>query len=341
MPGYILFRYLLSRRYAPLRLNWRCYDSRLWFSSAATDIVATHITLRQIEYFISVANTGQISRSSSLSNVSQSSMTVALQNLEDAVGLPLLQRHAKGVRLTEAGERFLRHVQQATLSIDHAVLAAQEEPDQIAGSVRIGMTETISAYLMPALISTISQRFANLEIQIVERDRQTIEQGLVDRELDIALLLVSNTALLPELKSETMLRSPRRLWTTPDHPLQEAQRVTLEDVAQENYLLLDMDEHVQTVGKYWGKYGVQPRVRMQSKSIEAVRSLVALGQGVTILSDLVYRPWSLEGNRISRRDLSVAIPTMDVGAVWSRSGTVSTQAKAVLELFRSWKRSAL
>jgi len=307
----------------PLTLNRRCYDSRLWFSSAAANIVATHITLRQIEYFISVANTGQISRSSSLSNVSQSSMTVALQNLEDAVGVPLLQRHAKGVRLTEAGERFLRHVQQATLSIDHAVLAAQEEPDQIAGSVRVGMTETISAYLMPALISAISQRFSNLEIQIVERDRQTIEQGLVNRELDIALLLVSNTALLP------------------DHPLQEAQRVTLEDVAQENYLLLDMDEHVQTVGKYWGKYGIQPRVRMQSKSIEAVRSLVALGQGVTILSDLVYRPWSLEGNRISRRNLSVAIPTMDVGAVWCRTGSVSTQAKALLELFRSWKRSAL
>jgi DNA-binding transcriptional LysR family regulator len=183
-------------------------------------------------------------------------MTVALQNLEDAVGVPLLRRHAKGVHLTEAGERFLRHVHQASLSVDQAVLAAQEEPGQIAGSVRTGMTETISAYLMPALISTISQRFANLEIQIVERDRQAIEQGLVDRELDIALLLVSNTALLPELKGETMLRSPRRLWTAPGHPLQEAQRVTLEDVAQENYLLLDMDEHVQTVGKYWGRYGV-------------------------------------------------------------------------------------
>jgi DNA-binding transcriptional LysR family regulator len=47
---------------------------------------------------------------------------------------------------------------------------------------------------------------------------------------------------------------------------------------------------------------------VQSKSIEAVRSLVALGEGVTILSDLVYRPWSLQGNRISRRDLSVAMP---------------------------------
>jgi DNA-binding transcriptional LysR family regulator len=82
-------------------------------------------------------------------------------------------------------------------------------------------------------------------------------------------------------------------------------------------------------------------VRMQSKSIEAVRSLVALGEGVTILSDLVYRPWSLEGNRISRRDLSVAIPTMDVGAVWFRTAAMSTQAKALLEFFRSWKRSVL
>jgi len=301
--------------------------------------VGTHITLRQIEYFISVADTGQISRSANLCSVSQSSMTIALKNLEDAVGVPLLSRHAKGVRLTAAGERFLRHVQYATLSLDRAVVAAQEEPEQISGSVRIGVTETISAYLMPALLSAMAQRFGNLEIEIVEKDRASIEQGLVDEHLDIALLLVSNTAQVDELKYETILRSPRRLWTHPDHPLQEAQRVTLDDVAQEDYLLLDMDEHVQTVSKYWGKYGVKPRVRLQSKSIEAVRSLVALGQGVTILSDLVYRPWSLEGNRISRRDLSISVPTMDVGAVWRRTGALSTQSKALLDLFRSSKKA--
>jgi DNA-binding transcriptional LysR family regulator len=81
-------------------------------------------------------------------------------------------------------------------------------------------------------------------------------------------------------------------------------------------------------------------VRLQSKSIEAVRSLVALGQGVTILSDLVYRPWSLEGNRISRRDLSIAVPTMDVGAVWQRKGAMSAPSRTLLDLFRSWKKRA-
>ncbi|SEK15863.1 LysR substrate binding domain-containing protein, partial [Paraburkholderia tropica] len=108
---------------------------------------------------------------------------------------------------------------------------------------------------------------------------------------------------------------------------------------RENFLLLDMDEHLRTVESYWGPFGVAPRVR--STSIEAVRSLVALGEGVTILSDLVYRPWSLEGKRISRRDLSVAVPTMDVGAVWCREVPLSKQVHALLDLFRSrnWPES--
>ena len=65
-----------------------------------------------------------------------------------------------------------------------------------------------------------------------------------------------------------MLRSPRKLWTPPDHPLLEAQRVTLDDVAAENFLLLDMDEHVQR-SRGTGEFGVTARVRMRSKSIEA------------------------------------------------------------------------
>ncbi|BEU28485.1 LysR family transcriptional regulator [Paraburkholderia sp. 22B1P] len=296
------------------------------------------ITLRQIEYFLSVADTGQISHASNLCNVSQSSMTIALQNLEDAVGVPLLARHSKGVRLTDAGVRFLRHVQQARQSVDEAVIAAQEEPGHLAGLVRVGMTETISAYLLPSLMSTLTRRFRNLQVEVIEREREAIEHQLLEGELDLALLLVSNTALHDDLKCEVMIRSPRRLWTPPEHPLQDAQRVTLEDVAKENFLLLDMDEHVQTVARYWGKFGVTPHVRLQSRSIEAVRSLVALGEGVTILSDLVYRPWSLEGKRIRRRNLSVSVPTMDVGAVWCRSVPVSRQMRVLLDLCSSWKR---
>ncbi len=293
------------------------------------------LTLRQLEYFIAVAESGQVSKAAIRCNVSQSSMTIALKNLEDTLGTALFTRHAKGLRLTDAGERFLRHAQQVASTVRHAVDDLQGRPEDLRGIIRIGVTETISAYLMPALLAAMTRRFPSLTVELVERERASVEQSLRDGKLEVALLLVSNVSMAEDLVGETLLRSPRRLWTNVDHPLQDAQRVTLADVARENYLLLDMDEHVQTVGKYWGKLGLAPRVQFQSTSIEAVRSLVALGQGVTILSDLVYRPWSLEGNRILRRDLSDPIPSMDVGVVWSRKHRLSAQTDGVLSYLRS------
>lgn len=293
------------------------------------------ITLRQIEYFIAVAETGQVSKAALRCNVSQSSMTIALKNLEESIGTQLFTRHAKGLRLTDSGERFLRHACQVTGAVQHALDDLHTEPNDLTGVVRIGVTETVSAYLMPALVAAVAKRFPNLTVIVGEADRASIEQGLLDGRFDLALLIVSNLTLLDSLSCETMLRSPRRLWTEPNHPLQHAERVTLPDVAREHYVLLDMDEHVDTVGKYWGQYGLAPRVRFQSRSIEGVRSLVALGQGVTILSDLVYRPWSLEGGRILRRDLSDTVPTMDVGAVWARHAELSRGAQVLLHYLRT------
>jgi DNA-binding transcriptional LysR family regulator len=192
---------------------------------------------------------------------------------------------------------------------------------------------------MPSLLSAITQRFRNLTVEIVEDSHEAIENALNDGRVDIALLLVSNYTEDSGLKYETILRFARKLWTRPDHALQDIQQVKLEDIAHENYLLLDMDGHVQIVNKYWHECGLTPNVWMKSKSIEAIRSLVSLGQGVTILSDLVYRPWSLEGNRISRRDLSSPVPTMDVGVVWRRSGTMSMPCRELVELLRSWKKT--
>ncbi len=69
--------------------------------------------------------------------------------------------------------------------------------------------------------------------------------------------------------------------------------------------------------RYWKPTGLHPNTIFRTSSVEAVRSLVAAGLGVTVLSDMVYRPWSLEGQRIETRSLVADIPTMDVGVVWN------------------------
>ncbi|CAM3426034.1 LysR family transcriptional regulator [Bordetella sputigena] len=293
------------------------------------------ITLRQLEYFLALAETGQVSKAALRCNVSQSSVTIALRNLEESVGTSLFNRHAKGLRLTDAGERFARHARNVTGAFTRAMDDMRAEPDNLAGHLRLGVTETISAYLMPAVITAVGQRFPNLRLDVVERDRAVVEVDLLAGKLDLAIVIVSNLTRFDKLQYDTVLKSPRRLWTHPDHPLQHAGKVGLADVARADYVLLDMDEHIETVGKYWGRHGLRPRVRFQSRSPEAVRSLVALQQGVTILSDLVYRPWSLEGRRILRRDLIDEVPTMDIGIVWRKRGKPAREADALTGFLHS------
>lgn len=275
-------------------------------------------TLRQVRYFIAVAETGQISKAALRCNISQSSMTIALKGLEEAIGTPLFSRHSKGLRLSDAGERFLRHAQQIESAARGAADDMRDHPDPVSGALSIGVTDTISAYLMPSLRLALKRRFPDLQLRVMERERVEVEDAIVAGDMDLGIVLVSNAALREDIDGETLLRSPRHVWVSPEHPLAAHESITLDAVAAHDFLLLDMDEHVQTAQRYWGRFGMPPPVAFQSKSIEGIRSMVALGMGVTILSDLVYRPWSLEGGRIVRRPVVNAVPTMDVGVIWSK-----------------------
>ena len=96
------------------------------------------------------------------------------------------------------------------------------------------------------------------------------------------------------------------------HHLLLADLVGLEEIAEEPYIMLTVDEAAHSSLKYWSASPYQPQVILRTSSVEAVRSLVANGQGVAILSDMVHRPWSLEGRRIETINVRDPIPAMDV-----------------------------
>ena len=129
--------------------------------------------------------------------------------------------------------------------------------------------------------------------------------------------------------------NPRQLWKSLDHPLAREKSVALREIATLPFVLLDMDEHAETVDRYWSAMRLKPKVVFRTKSIEAVRSLVAQNVGVTTLSDLVFRPWSHDGGRIRRTRVSNAVPSMDIGLAYCR-GTVRPQSTtAFAEALRS------
>ncbi len=293
-------------------------------------------TLQQLRHFVAVAETGSVSRAAERCHISQPSLSTSLKNLADAVAAPLFNRQRTGVMLTAEGERFLRHAHQILLDVDRANQDMGQKPERLSGTVRIGVTETISGYLVPSLLRQIRQLFPELSVSIVEDERAGIQRALLENEIDFALLLISNIEAVEEITIKPLLRSPRKLWTAVDHPLLERTVIALRDVAKLDFILLDKDEHVRTAKKYGASYKLRPNVVITSKSPEAVRSLVAHGLGVTILSDLTYREWSHEGGRIIRRTLADSIPTMDVGFAFRRGESPTPAVSAIIDLVKAF-----
>ena len=92
-----------------------------------------------------------------------------------------------------------------------------------------------------------------------------------------------------------------------------------------------IDEAGVTHMDFWRRHDQAPGIIFRTESVEAVRSMVAVGSGVTILSDLVDRPWSLEGDRIEAHDIKDDVPTMDIGLAWSRDRKLSKSAQSFAE----------
>lgn len=292
-------------------------------------------TLRQLEFYIALSETLQVSKAASRCHVSQSSMTVALRNLEEALDVQLFLRQPKGSRLTLAGDRFLTH---ARTIISNSYIALEDlhrQPETTAGKVRIGIAQTLSAYLLPEILSDIESRFPLLEIDYFEATAPDLLAALRQQQVDFCLLLTSNIQRDSDLEVETIIRSLRQLWIAPGHALLSQSVIRLRDIVKLPFLMLETDQYPKVITNIWQHAGYQPSVQFRSNSFETVRSLVAQGNGITILSNLVYRPWSLNGQRVIRRTIEDCITYMDVGVVTNAGQSLSAPAQRFMDFLRS------
>lgn len=295
------------------------------------------LTLKQIRYFIAAAEIRQISLAAVEMNISQSAVTAAVQNLEAELGVQLLERSYGGVRPTLEGARFLARARHILATVEDAIRSPLSDERPVEGVLRLGTTYTVTGYFLPRYYVRFQRAHPGIRIDLQELPRRTLEAAVAEGEVDIALMLVSNLERREELDGEALFRSRRRLWLPPQHPLAEAGAISLADVGRHPYIMLTVDEAAQTQNRYWNDAGVTPQVVFTTSSVEAVRSMVGAGAGVAILSDMVFRPWSLDGQRIEQRDLSDPVPSMDVGLAWRRDTPLSGPAA----LFRQFLRTAV
>ncbi|MDF9433371.1 LysR substrate-binding domain-containing protein [Chromohalobacter israelensis] len=293
-------------------------------------------SLRKMRYFLAVAESGRVTQAAVDLNVSQSSITTGVREIEEQLGVALFQRSAQGMMLTRQGHRFLHQVRHVFQAMDEAFDSLQDTSAALSGTLDLAMSYTVAGYFMPPLLARFQRRYPGIQLRLHEVTRPAIQQGLNAGEYDLAVMLTSNIDDTARLERQPLIQSPRRLWVNSHHPLLKQDVVSLRDIIDLPYIMLTVDEADQTALKYWEGTGLTPNIIFKTSSVEAVRSMVSNGTGITILTDMVYRPWSLEGRRIEHIDLADPIPTMAVGLAWSQERPLSLPARAFQDLANSY-----
>ena len=104
--------------------------------------------------------------------------------------------------------------------------------------------------------------------------------------------------------------------------------------------MLSVEEIEEGTASLLASLGARPNVAFRTRSVEAVRSLVATGMGLAILPDLIYRPWSLEGDRIEIRDVSGDLPAVQVGLAWRRGAPLGDVTRDFIRLAQTSFRAS-
>ncbi|WP_069307433.1 LysR substrate-binding domain-containing protein [Methylobrevis pamukkalensis] len=298
-------------------------------------------TLRQLQYFVAVAEQGTVSGAAHVLSISQSSVTEAIKDLENDLGVALFQRRARGLDITHEGHQFLRHAAKILADVAEARQAFRARGGPGVGTLSLGVTSLVAGYVLSDLLARYRRAFPGVEIATMEDDGNYLEHLLVGGELDVAVMLLNNLRDRQALQSEILDVSPFRLWLPAGHDLAVRDSIAMEQIVGEPLIMLTVDEIEEATRKLLSAFGARPKVAFRTRSVEAVRSLVATGAGVALLPNLVYRPWSLEGDRIESRDVSGALPVVQVGLVWRRGLTLSAPLREFIALAHSQRMPRL
>ena len=270
-----------------------------------------HYSLRQIEYFDAAARFGGAAAAAKVLQVSQPSISKAIAELESLWGEQLFVRlHARGLELTAAGA--VRFKQAHALLRQAQSLSAPRALD-LSGTLRMGCLSTLGARFLPGILSRMQSDYPSIRVQIEEGDTETlmrqIERGAMDTALMFDLGLARNVRLQPIAELWPYALLPH------GHALATKTSLRLADLASEPLVLINLPHSRAYFLSLFHAAGLSPQIAYESASMEMVRTRVANGLGVSILTTRPVRDVGYDGKKLACRSLGGALrPQMVVMA---------------------------
>lgn len=274
-----------------------------------------HLNLRQLEYFVAAARHGGAARAAEALSVSQPSISKAIADLEAQWGEPLFVRlHARGLELTAAG--VLRH-REAHALLERARALSMPRTGELTGLLRVGCLSTLAPRYLPDVLARMRSAWPAIEIELFEGDTEALTRMLERGALDVALMYDLGLARGVRLEAVMQLRPYALLpW---GHRLAASASLRISDLAREPLVLINLPHSREYFLSLFRDAGVTPQIAHESTSLEMVRSLVANGLGVSVLTTRPVRDQSYDGKRVACRRLRGQLALQSVVLAYPKS----------------------
>lgn len=246
------------------------------------------MNLRDLEYFVAVAELQHFRKAAERCFVSQPALSGQLKKLEEELGLTLFNRHTREVRLTPAGQSLLPYARNILAEARLLAEAAQSLRDPRTGPLKLGVIPTLAPYLMPDVIRLTGKAHPKLELYLSEMRTRELLLGLAEGTVEAGFLALPISQ--PGVVTAEIFIEPFFLAVPSAHPLARRRELSIEDLAGQTLFLLE-DGHClkDQVLEVCNHGGAHEHPHFRASSLETLRQMVGAGNGATLMPWLAVR----------------------------------------------------
>jgi LysR family hydrogen peroxide-inducible transcriptional activator len=278
------------------------------------------MTLTQLEYVLAVNRYRHFGNAAKACFVTQPTLSMQVQKLEDELGIILFDRSKSPILPTSEGELIIEQAKIVVREQKRIFDLVQRAKDELAGDFRLAVIPTLSTYILPLFLKSFVTKYPNVNLIIDEYKTEEIVAQLAADEIDAGLLVTPlHDASLIE---RVLYYEPFYLFVAPEHPLGKKKKIRQDDLKLEDIWLLNKgncfrDQMLNICPEGKDEQEVVGNIRFESGNLETLKNMVLTSSGYTILPHLAVGQLSAERRKLVREFRS-PVPTREVSIVYGR-----------------------
>lgn len=295
------------------------------------------MNIRDIKYFIAIAETGHFGKAANRCFISQPTLSGQIKKLEDELGVVLFERTNRSVTITSIGKQILTHANLLLEQVNSIQQLAHAHRDPLAGPLRIGIIPTLSSYLLPIILKPLQNFYPQIKLILSEDLTDNLYKYLRNHDIDAALL-----ATLPidtDIKTITLFNEPFWLAHPKEHKLSHQDNINQTDLDEIELLLLTdghcLTQQIMKVCQRATERSPLNIADLRATSLETLLQLVEAGFGSTLVPALAVSRIKILHTNLALRPLFLPDASRQINLVYRytypRKSALITLSQLILE----------